>query len=59
MLKKIIDFLHLIVDDVLLLLGVFFLSYGVFSIYVPAGHIILGACFIAIAYLMAKRKGPQ
>lgn len=46
-----------VADDALLFIGVSFLSYGVFQIYIPAGHITLGICFIAIAYLLAKRKG--
>ena len=56
--QKIIKTISLIADDVLLLVGVFLLSYGVFQIFVPAGYITLGICFISIAYLMAKRKGP-
>ena len=48
-----------VADDALLLIGVSSLSYGVFQIYIPAGHITLGICFIAIAYIVAKRKGPQ
>ena len=57
--QKALSFISSIADDVLLLVGVSFLSYGVFQIYVPAGHITLGICFIAIAYVVAKRKGPQ
>ncbi len=55
--KKTINFIRLIADDVLLLVGVLFISYGVFTIYVPAGHITLGISCISVAYLMAKRKG--
>lgn len=55
--KKLLKFISLILDDVLMLVGVSFLSYGVFQIHVPAGYITLGICFMAIAYLLAKRKG--
>ena len=55
--KFIAKFMSHVADDALLLIGVSFLSYGVFQIYIPAGHITLGICFMAIAYLLAKRKG--
>lgn len=50
------NFITLIIDDVILLVGVFFISYGVFSIYIPAGHITLGISLVIFAYLIAKRK---
>lgn len=56
MLKKIHKTITLIADDVLLLLGVFFISFGVFAIYVPAGYITIGISFLSIAYMLAKRK---
>lgn len=55
--KKIIAIIKLIADDVLLLLGVFFIAHGVFAIYVPAGHITVGISFLGFAYMTAKRKG--
>ena len=44
------------IDDIFLTIGMSLLSYGVFMIYVPAGFIVLGACFIAFAYFFAKRR---
>lgn len=55
--QKLLKFISLILDDVLLLLGVFFIAYGVFAIYVPAGHIAVGISFLGFAYMLAKRKG--
>lgn len=54
--QKLFKLISLILDDVLLLAGVFFIAYGVYSIYVPAGHITTGLAFLAIAYIVAKRK---
>lgn len=59
MLDKITKAISLVIDDVLLLVGIGFLSYGAYAIYVPAGHITLGLCTIGFAYLMAKREGGQ
>lgn len=56
MLTKILKALSLIADDVVLVIGVTCLTFGVFQIYVPAGYIVLGLCFIVMAYLMATRK---
>ena len=56
MLTKVLKTLSLIADDVMLLIGATWLVYGVFQIYVPAGYIVLGLCFIVMAYLMATRK---
>lgn len=49
--KKISSFL----DDIFLLIGTLFLSYGVFMIWIPLGFIVLGLCFIGFAYLIAKK----
>lgn len=54
--KKLISLINHIADDVLLLAGVSFVTYGVYSIYVPAGHITTGLALLAIAYIVAKRK---
>jgi len=43
-------------DDLLLIIGVILLSIGVFKIYIPAGFIILGICFISFALLYASRE---
>lgn len=44
------------IDDILLFAGVVLISKGVFQIYVPAGYITLGICFIAFAFFIAKRR---
>lgn len=59
MFGKVYSFIRLIIDDILLLVGVFFITYGVFAIYVPAGYIALGLSIIGIAYILAKRKEIQ
>jgi hypothetical protein len=51
-----IKFIPKILDDVLLAVGIYFLSVGVYQIYIPAGNITLGVCFMAFAYLYAKRR---
>ena len=56
MLKKIHKAITLIADDALLLVGVFFIAYGVFAVYVPAGYIVLGISFLGFAYMLAQRK---
>ena len=53
---KLTKFISAILDDVLLLAGVSFIAYGVYSVHVPAGHITLGVALISIAYIVAKRK---
>lgn len=45
------------VDDILLIIGIVLLAIGVFKIYVPAGYITLGICFIAFAFFIAKKGG--
>lgn len=54
--KAIIKFIAKILDDVFLVAGVYFLSVGVYKIYIPAGDITLGICLLAFAYFYAKRK---
>jgi hypothetical protein len=44
-------------DDISLVLGTILLSIGVFKIFIPAGYIILGICFIAFAFFIAKKGG--
>ena len=57
MLKKCIKILSKCVDDVLLIIGIILLSVGVFRIFIPAGYIVLGICFIAFAFFIAKKGG--
>lgn len=45
------------IDDILLVAGIILLSKGVFLIYIPAGYITLGICFIAFAFFIAKKGG--
>ncbi|MBB6218192.1 hypothetical protein HNQ80_004332 [Anaerosolibacter carboniphilus] len=56
MFKKIKAFFMNYVDDMSLILGFTSVSVGVFKIYVPAGFIVLGICFMALAYFIAKRR---
>lgn len=51
-----IKFIPKILDDVLLVIGIYFLSIGVYEIYIPAGKITLGICFMVFAYFFAKRR---
>jgi len=55
-LRKILTFLTLIADDLLLLIGVVFLTYGVFKIYIPAGYITLGLLLIGLAFFIAQKR---
>lgn len=52
---KIIEFIKMIADDILLIAGIGFLFYGVYQIYPPAGFIVLGLWLTGIAVLIAKR----
>lgn len=50
------------IDVAFLAAGMILISIGVFLIYVPAGFIVLGGCFIAIAFFIARltsRKGVR
>jgi len=47
------------IDVMLLLAGMTFLILGVFLIYIPAGFIILGLCFAAMAFLIAKKQATR
>lgn len=49
--KKISKYL----DDILLIIGSGLIFYGVYQIYKPAGYITSGICFIAYAFLFAKK----
>ncbi|WP_337969734.1 hypothetical protein [Virgibacillus salexigens] len=51
-----IKFINKYLDDILLLIGIALVSYGVFLFYIPLGFIILGICFLAIAYFYARSK---
>lgn len=51
-LKIFIDF----VDDISLVLGIYFLCKGIFKIYIPAGYISLGICLLALAFFIARKK---
>ena len=52
MMKIIIKYL----DDLLLIMGLAFLIYGAFMIYIPVGYITTGICLIAAAFLVARKK---
>lgn len=44
-------------DDILLLIGVYLVSYGVYQIYIPAGYIVLGIFFLLAAVIWSKGTG--
>ena len=51
-----------LIDDILLILGMATVCYGVFLIYIPAGYIATGASLIVVSYLVAKivaRNGSE
>jgi hypothetical protein len=45
------------IDDILLIIGIILLSIGFFKIFIPAGYIVLGICFVAFAFFIAKKGG--
>lgn len=45
-----------LIDDIVLIIGIILLSIGVFKIFIPAGYITLGVCFIAFAFFIAKKE---
>lgn len=60
LLKKIIKntlvLLIKIADDIIFISGIVLLSIGVFKVYLPAGYIVLGICFIAFAFFIARKS---
>lgn len=46
-------------DDIACTIGMILMSIGVFKIYIPAGFIFLGGCFIAVAFIIAKSKNSR
>ena len=57
MLKKYFKIITKCIDDILLIIGIILLSIGVFKIFIPAGYIVLGICFIAFAFFIARKGG--
>lgn len=55
--KKLLLFLYMIIDDLLLFAGLAFVSYAGFFIHEAVGWFLLGAAFIYVAFLIAGRKG--
>jgi uncharacterized membrane protein SirB2 len=55
--KKAIKILLEFTDDFLLIIGIILLATGTFKIFIPAGYITLGICFIAFAFFIAKKGG--
>ncbi|OOM81783.1 hypothetical protein CLPUN_09670 [Clostridium puniceum] len=56
-LKNIRKILSKCIDDIFLIIGIALLARGVFKIFIPAGYITLGICFIAFAFFIAKKGG--
>lgn len=54
--EKCLKIIALLIDDILLIIGTFFICKGIFMIYKPAGYIALGICLIALAFSIAKKK---
>lgn len=54
--NNIFKILSMILDDIFFIIGVALLAVGVFKIFIPAGYIILGICFIAFAFFIAKSR---
>lgn len=54
---KILKSVFKMADDILLLIGIALITYGVFLIYPPAGFMVLGFSFLGMAFLVAKRLG--
>ncbi|SFM09257.1 hypothetical protein SAMN04490355_104028 [Pelosinus propionicus DSM 13327] len=54
--KKILTRMLPIIEDLLLLIGLSFISGGVFLIYYPAGYIVIGLGLISFAVLLARRN---
>lgn len=52
--NKIFKILSMILDDIFFIIGVVLLAVGVFKIFIPAGYIILGVCFMVFAFFIAK-----
>lgn len=55
--KAIAKFISSIMDDILLTAGFASLTIAGFKVYEPAGYAVMGLCFLAYAYLVARRKG--
>lgn len=58
--RKIGDFKRFImreIDDMLMIIGAVLISYGVYQIYVPAGYIVTGMCFILAAVIWSRGTG--
>jgi hypothetical protein len=43
-------------DVVFLIPGMVLMAIGVFKIYIPAGYIMAGLCFIALAFFIGKKQ---
>lgn len=57
--KKINDFILKFLDDILLIIGAAFISYGIFKIYYPLGFITVGIACLGYAFLFAKNKAER
>lgn len=58
-LKKVIEVMLKLIDDILLIVGITLLSIGVFEIFIPAGYITLGICFITFAFYIARNSAGR
>jgi uncharacterized membrane protein SirB2 len=55
-LSKILKIIPEFIGDILLILGIRLIYKGIYEIYIPAAHIALGICLLAIAFFIARKK---
>ncbi len=46
-------------DVILLIVGMALISAGAFLIYIPAGFVIAGLCFLALAFFVGKKQAQR
>lgn len=54
--RMILQTLWKVLDVMFLMVGMSLLFFGVYLIYIPAGYITAGLCFMALAFLVAKKQ---
>jgi len=53
--RKVNEFVLKFLDDILLIIGAGFISYGISKIYYPLGFITIGIACLGYAFLFAKK----
>jgi len=54
--KRVSTYLAAWLDVIFLIPGMVCITIGVFKIYIPAGDIMMGLCFIALAFFIGKKQ---